>query len=168
MGVDGDKFLNSLILRLPPVQDLETTDTVDYDLQDVVVVVVHINSFDHSYLGGLLLMHGCGRSEYQLEFVISHTVGNTQGDGHQLLTHHRRYRAPVHSAHLEDFTSLLGIVINVGQISQQFPGILLVSDIFFLRLLLNPDYRQQGLWPGTFRQPEVMIDTPLPYSVRRL
>ena len=40
MRVDCDKLLNSLILRLPPVEDLETTDTVDDDLQDDVVVVV--------------------------------------------------------------------------------------------------------------------------------
>ena len=40
MRVDGDKLLNSLILRLPPVEDLETADTVDDDLQDDVVVVV--------------------------------------------------------------------------------------------------------------------------------
>ena len=40
MSVDADKLLNSLILRLPPVEDLETADTVDDDLQDDVVVVV--------------------------------------------------------------------------------------------------------------------------------
>ena len=39
LRVDCDEFLNSLILRMPPVQDLETADTVDDDLEDMDVVV---------------------------------------------------------------------------------------------------------------------------------